>query len=297
MTPRTTQPGRLRGFTLIEMMVVISIGAIAFIFVIAAAMSARESSRRAACTNHMRQFGTALLNFESAHSALPPYGRFQFSVHAVLLPYLEQQAIANGLNFDTSRDESPKELTEETAIEIFRCPSDLVPSNPVGYTNYAVNVNVWNNNSTFGVRPTPLRAVSDGTSQTAAVSELVCVSRGLDEGGSYDLPDQFDDLEGMAAACDQFDTANAKPGFRKGRSWSEGQAPNTIYSHILPINHNSCANGSSVGMGAWTAGSRHSGGANVLFLDGHARFVLGSTSPGIWGGMGTRNGGEIIETP
>jgi prepilin-type processing-associated H-X9-DG protein/prepilin-type N-terminal cleavage/methylation domain-containing protein len=290
-----TRIKRPRGMTLIEMLVVISIVAIASVLILAAIMSAREATRRAACLNHLRQFGTGLLDYESAHRALPPYSRWSFSTHAVLLPYLEQGTIANGLNFDVSRDESPRELTEETSIEIFRCPSDFIP-NREGNTNYGVNVNIWTKNSSFGTDSTPLRDFTDGTSQTVAVSEFVSLSRGPGLGGSYELVNRYEDVEKLAVACDQVSTATAKPFFGLGRYWSEGLAPNTIYSHILPINHHSCSNGASLGLGVWTAGSRHPGGANVLFLDGHARFLADSTSLAIWRGLGTKNGGELIET-
>ncbi len=43
-----------------------------------------------------------------------------------------------------------------------------------------------------------------------------------------------------------------------------------------------------------TARSRHPGGVNVLFCDGHARFVMNSVNVMVWQALGSRNGGEVV---
>jgi prepilin-type N-terminal cleavage/methylation domain-containing protein/prepilin-type processing-associated H-X9-DG protein len=45
---------------------------------------------------------------------------------------------------------------------------------------------------------------------------------------------------------------------------------------------------------AVTARSFHSGGVNVMMMDGSVRFVSNSIAPGTWRALGTRAGGEVV---
>ena len=44
-----------------------------------------------------------------------------------------------------------------------------------------------------------------------------------------------------------------------------------------------------------TASSNHSGGVNVCMADGSVKFVKSSVSQAAWWGLGTRNGGEVVD--
>jgi len=105
---------RRRGFTLIELLVVIAIIAVLISLLLPAVQSAREAARRAPCTNNLKQIGLAVHNYLSSNNSLPPayipYGvgpggtntGQSFSGLARMLPFLEQNAIYNAINFSVA---------------------------------------------------------------------------------------------------------------------------------------------------------------------------------------------------
>jgi len=143
--------------------------------------------------------------------------------------------------------------------------------------------------------------ITDGTSTTAFFSEKLRGTGRYDPAvGSVVIPNQAS-VDALTTAC-----AAATPDpttiltSRQGASWVMGEMCCTTYNHAMTPNKRTCAGfpfGASMASMAMQVppGSRHSGGANVLFGDGNVHFVRDAVDLGVWRAIGTRNGREIVD--
>jgi len=206
-----------RGFTLIELLVVIAIIAVLIALLLPAVQSAREAARRAQCINNLKQIGLAMHNYHTAYDSFPmgvsasintwnvgkcgvgACGRVTWdgwSVHSMLLPYLEATPVFNAINFQFDPLVCGSGIFQATAyntsIPGFLCPSDAYNGPKLGYiNNYYASigttvgvVQTYGQNSTgmFSYQQSyGIRDVTDGTSNTIAFAEAL-VGNGLGQG-------------------------------------------------------------------------------------------------------------------
>lgn len=130
------QRGSRRGFTLVELLVVIAIIGILVALLLPAIQAAREAARRAACMNNLRQIGIALHNYHGAKKEFPPgvqTGAFPYSdKNAVfsgwtreILPYAEDTALHALYDPNLPVTDISAMQYRETLVPMYQCPSDF----------------------------------------------------------------------------------------------------------------------------------------------------------------------------
>lgn len=195
-----------RGFTLIELVVVLAVLALLIALLIPAIQSSREASRRATCRHHLRQLGLALHGYHDAHGTVPPTfiivqpqpapGEKGFwGWGTMLLPYLDQAALYRRLSPNGEQGWATIAFTSagrvrdgaEVALPVFRCPSSPLASRSVavgpapllaweiGYGTSDFKGNAGDGGS--GIFPSTraesirFSDISDGMSCTVAIAE------------------------------------------------------------------------------------------------------------------------------
>lgn len=183
-------------FTLVELLVVIAIIGTLVALLLPAVQAAREAARRSSCQNNLKQFGLALLGYESAKRTLPAgqLNTFEsgsyFSVQTQLLPYFEAENIKGLFNFTEYVYSDRNIVAGISSPEIRLCPSEHQRGslNDMGWTNYHANAGNWAHLSREwdgvfgavtqedGIPALPalrLSRIIDGASNTAAIAEMV----------------------------------------------------------------------------------------------------------------------------
>jgi prepilin-type processing-associated H-X9-DG protein/prepilin-type N-terminal cleavage/methylation domain-containing protein len=283
MRARTSRPA----FTLIELLVVIAIMAVLVGLLLPAVQKVREAAARSRCANNLHQIGVACQSYHDANSSFPPGYRAMASYSdgasdtapgwawsAYLLPYLEQGNLAGQIDFTRPIAGT---AAAQAVLAVYLCPSDSPPAAAfvvsdafgaglglVGPSSYAACVGGDESGTAdvtgLGVfyrnSRTQIVQISDGTAQTILVGERAWANVNGTWAGT------------VPGGVARRGALNPCPG--SGAAFYPAATLVLAHSHL-----NNATTDTDGGLDDFS--SRHAGGSNFAFADGHVSFVRSVT--------------------
>ena len=315
------------GFTLVELLVVITIIAILIALLLPAVQAAREAARRIQCGNNVKQIALACHAYHEAHSTLPPgYGIMKTAYGAGgflgmewtwadrLFPYLDQQNLADLIKWDTN----PGGVTTTGAaysvisaqIPAFLCPTDAASKTPVAnpvYTNITYGRLCYGGNFGLGCLECAIVGKSAATPSLGAGSRVAGV---FDFNRGAGFGEITDGLSNTSLVSEIILGVNGS--FRGVHSYDESAVVMLNYSPNtrVPDWELSCTSDIALKQPAeapciqgsknkslTSSRSYHPGGVHVGLCDGTVRFVNQGVDLFAWQAMATPAGGEGTALP
>ena len=288
---------RRSGFTMIEMLIVVSIIAILIALLLPAIQSARETARRAQCANNLMQLGIAIGNYASTHSVFPPgvvndtgpIRNLPRGYHhgwvVQILPFMGQNNIYNHFDLKESVYDAANDTVAGIRISTLLCPSNW--SNIVAYAgcHHDALAPIASDNHGVLYLNSKVRydEISDGPAYTILLGEAS--GEGLSLGW----------VSGTSSTLRNTGTRLSDHDLRRWPASSKvTSAGNTPRDELFAIVEEAAA------AGLWPIdlpggfSSFHALSSNFLFCDGSVRLVKDTVDERVYRLLGNRADGELI---
>ena len=300
---------RAHGFTLVELLVVITIIGILIALLLPAVQAAREAARRMQCTNNLKQWGLALANYESSLNVFPagtfhgsagvssyiPSGlcgahgeyRRQTFVYS-LWPYLEQSALFEQYDFNYAFYASQNTPIVSAQVPLYYCPSDrqaMWKADPYSIRARGNYMASWGYCDFYQSQPSNFTKGAFGTNRWTRIADVrdglsntIFMGEAIQPANDSDL-DLRGDIMNNDCGSSQFMTYNT---------------PNSGYDVVRPgycvsTDEMPCTTGSLIYI---SARSKHSGGVVVMLGDGSVHFISDSIALNTWRAISSIAGDE-----
>ena len=310
-----------RAFTLVELLVVITIIGMLIALLLPAVQAAREAARRLQCTNNLKQLGLALQNYASSFNTFPSGESIHIvtnetgvdirgnPLYFVIMGYIEQANLEDEFDYAIGYynwlQTHPQYIDKQ--FPFYQCPSDdrvseypslrdyfgvtggKTPASPTrGFRGYSFD------DGLFGInRWRKFADIQDGTSSTFAIGESVHNTRfGLspaDDAGSG--PNEGSPVPWYGGCgCAHSNGATDDNPCPDPTLWSLGRGfRSTLNPLNMVINPMQPQDDQEAPFGSY-----HSGGAHFAFCDGHVSFINDTIDMPVYRALSTIAGGEII---
>ncbi len=310
-----------RGFTLIEILVVVGIIAILLGLLLPAVQAVREASRRASCVNNLRQIGIALTMYEGIYHTMPPGVAEDLGGQTPgwawgfnILSSLEQTVIYNSANLQYPVIAMQNNTAISTTVNVFQCPSENndLPFDS-GFLGVTISGSFLPGTSQYiacsgrmrvGDEISPGLLAFDAKGDGVFFRNSQTTIASITDGTSYTL--FIGERARAVADVSWAGVATAVMPFCTKSGWPVQSCESAVFIvlgrtgnyppdpfHSGDITTVYTPNSSAQGPDAF--GSHHPGGCNFLFGDGSVRMVRQTIEPLTFLALGSRGNGEIIK--
>lgn len=324
-----------RAFTLIELLVVIAIIGLIVALLLPAVQAAREAARRMSCQNNLKQMTLALHNYAGTYRQYPPSymiapgattrGGGAWSIHARLLPFLEQSNIDQRIEYSLPYTHPNNAGIPILRIATYLCPSevnDVVRVRPDGTprdypTSYGFSHGTWmifdphsgrgGDGAFMPNGQTQEASVLDGLSTTLCAADVKAYTpykRDSSDPGAVP-PTSPDFLQGLGGDDIMGPNLMDNTGHTE---WADGVVHQTGLTTTFAPRTAVMYNGRAIDFTSWREGttaervtyaavtsrSYHRAVVHASMLDGSVRPISESIELVVWRALGTRSGGEVV---